>query len=209
MSMEWENMKGPREVENIKKKEACLANANKYIEIVIDSKRWNNSSVWNEERRNMYKKLGFKKLRTVNEFYRTGTTTYYEITSDTTIQKKTEADYDMKTKYIIGIQRDRVSDEATLKALLRKYENFLSEAKTKFGEVTPKLIDPKTRLKYDKTIQLSVGSLFCPIAIPFVIVYLVLHHKKLNKMAKDYASLLDAYNQKVLDIENEFQAIIK
>ena len=207
MSTEWNDLKGPQEMAEIKKAETRNAAAKKHIEISIDAKKWNDSSVWNKERRRIYKSFGFKKLKTENEINKSGSKTYYEFTSDTAFEKKSSAEYTMHVKYILGVLRSSISNEEGLKQLLSEIEHFLTEAEAKFGNVTPTLIDTKTRLKNDNSIQLAIGSLFVPIVLPAVVIYLIVHHSKLNRMAKDYAPLVEAYFAKLAEFESKFKSL--
>lgn len=156
---------------------------------------------WNYERQKLYKLIGMVRLKTKTNSHTYKTGNYYlERTSNSRYDIKEETrSYNTKT-YIVGIEKSKILDVDKYLEILKEVDELIEQGRTKFEKgVSPSTFNPIIRL-CTKWPEILLVSAFV-ITIPFYAAYLVWDHLTYRERHSESLSWVEAYNEKVKQIE--------
>ncbi len=192
---------------------------------VIPGKNWwPMHDPWNFERQRLYKLLGIKIIKKIKKTYGgTYETGEYQITKTSantySVGKKTESYSVRDTYYIIGYDKDKITDLEKYEKLRETMELFLAEAEKKFPtkyndrdkweNITPAYFNFKTRLKLRWKNELILFATSCLLILPapIVLIKTILYHTTFNKKFSKYRPLASDYFDRLKEFEEEIKKI--
>jgi hypothetical protein len=206
MSNKWEDYANT-DFPSVSEEKTKKVEENNWIEREFKS---SGSTAWDYERIRFYKMLGWVEFIKKTDYgsYKTGEIQIVA-TSKNTYSVKENTSRLVTRERCLRLDKSKVNDWQKYNELSNEIDDFLSQARNKFGTVSPALLHKKEWLRY--TILTNSLSLivFGAMVIPFPF-YVALLLKKTHKQRKKYSSyvpLSEAYYEKIKDFETQIKQI--
>lgn len=186
-----------------------------------DASFWGGTyQIWNFERQELYNLLGIQEIKvgTLTSSY-TRKTGGYQLTktSENTydITEKTVTTYDSKTYYILGYDKDTISDVTKFEQIKERIDSFLIQSQEEFEANGGKYVSPmqfnfkyRVRMGWKQNLK-NLVSLTAFFIVPGLIylIYQIIYHLTYNMKNSNLRPLVKKYFEQVKVFEEEIKAI--